>query len=389
MVVIAPDHRDGSAPLAIIHESQGDKGKVVDYMSIPHAPSRETEDARDQQLKIRLWELDLLYEVLLKMNEGERLLNTAVMDTHSGIDSHICDLSMFKSSLDVHKPGGISWSGHSFGATTVFQFVKSVFYRPSLSSQPSYRPLYVPAENSPITRQITPFSSISLLDLWTLPLRSDTTRWLWNQSLPSYTTGGPGGSNIIAILSEAFLKWRGNLIPTKRAISADPTNERPSTLHGQTPPHIFYPATSAHLSQSDFGILFPFLTKRFLKAQEPERTLKLNVRAILEVLRLKGTELADTSENDMEVIYNISNSSQMNGHTIDSQKTANNKGHTLGQDHKILATDGSVRGWESLDLDEESRSGEATNKKTQVNAEPSQAVIDGEVMTVKEERSNL
>ncbi|KAL9118785.1 MAG: hypothetical protein Q9187_004659, partial [Circinaria calcarea] len=148
VVVLAPEHRDGSVPRTYIG---GPKGRPVDYKAISHVQSKEVEDARDEQLRIRLWELGLLHEALLKIGNGEEVSNVLSKD-HKG------NFSMFASGLDVHTPGKISWAGHSFGAATVLQFVKSVFYRSS-PVPPSNRSLYKPAEDSAIVRQITPSST--------------------------------------------------------------------------------------------------------------------------------------------------------------------------------------------------------------------------------------
>lgn len=104
------------------------------------------------------------------------------------------------------------------------------------------------------------------------------------------------------------------------------------------PPHMFHRLASAHLSQSDFGLLSPWLTKRLLKADEPIRTLGLNSRAILEVMRQSGIEIAPTSSSEMEE----------NATTIDvavEQKQLSN-----GQDYKILTKDGCVKGWVAVEL---------------------------------------
>lgn len=51
--------------------------------------------------------------------------------------------------------------------------------------------------------------------------------------------------------------------------------EVPSSSGG---PRLFYvPETS----QSDFELLFPWATKKLLKAEEPERTLLLNTRCVV------------------------------------------------------------------------------------------------------------
>ncbi len=334
---------------------------------MPHTTSKEVEDGRSEQLKIRLWEMNLIYEATLKLDRGENVSNLAAEASHDDRKtSSKGELSMFAFNLDVHTPGHISWSGHSFGAATIYQFVKSVFYRPTESTPTSYQPLYVPSDSS-ITSQITSSSPISLLDMWCLPLFTSATDWLSKQPLPCYAPGGPGGSHVVAILSEAFFKWRGNLIQTKRALSADPSAEHPSSLH-HTPPNIFYPIASAHLSQSDFGVLFPWLTKKFLKADDPVRTILLNARAILEVTRRAGLEVAETSIAAMEDEAGLKLS-------IKGDRAS------IGQDRKILATDGSVRGWIALKLVENNdKAGEAANAQSSKHASPAQAVIENEVM---------
>ena len=380
IVVIAPEHRDGSVPRTYVG---GPKGKAVDYRHIAHTRTKEVEDARDEQLEIRLWELGLIHDALLKIDGGDNVSNI-VSDAKND-----ADLSMFASNLDVHTPGAISWAGHSMGATTVVQFVKSVFYRPSESTPSSYRPLYRPRDDSAIVRQITPSSTVNLLDLWYLPLGNASKQWLWDKPLPCYSSGGPGGSNVLAVLSEAFFKWRANMIQVKRAVSEDPSKEHSSFQHKQTSPYIFYPATSAHLSQSDFGVLFPWITKKALKAQEPERTLRLNVRAMLEILRQNGTEVADTSTVDMEEVAvcnshitsdahgNGSSKAKMNGH---ANGKAEPSSRSPGQDQKILSKDGSVRGWVAVNVDEEDQkqAGEGLNTETKVDASPTDAVLEGE-----------
>jgi platelet-activating factor acetylhydrolase len=61
-----------------------------------------------------------------------------------------------------------------------------------------------------------------------------------------------------------------------------------------TRPNFFYVTSSAHLNQSDFGVLFPWLTKRVFKSDQPERVLRLNVRAVLQFLRGNGVAVEGT-----------------------------------------------------------------------------------------------
>lgn len=386
MVVIAPEHRDGTGPVSFIRDAEGRQTRAVQYVALPHTKSREVLDGRDQQLKIRLWELGLVHDALLKMDRGEELHNYAA-DSPAKTGTSDGDLDMFREMMDVNTPGKISWSGHSFGAATIIQFVKSVFYRRAPRNS-EYIPLYTPSEGSALVQQITPSTHISLLDLWVLPLRGSSTRWLWAQPLPCYSPGGPGGSNLLAILSEGFFKWQQNLNRTKQAISEDPSKERGSSRSSSRmpPPYIFYPVTSAHLSQSDFGVLFPWLTKRVFNSVEPERALRLNVRAILEVMRQNGIEVADTSAVDME------EEGKGKHHLANGHANGNLHGHQdklLGQDRKILAADGSVRGWVKLSVDGVTQDGEASNTETRVAADPDDAVVSGEVMNGGAENQKL
>ncbi|KAI4216662.1 MAG: hypothetical protein LQ351_001151 [Letrouitia transgressa] len=369
MVVVAPDHRDGSAPVSFVVNEPGGNGSPIEYRSISHKQSREVWKERDDQLKIRLWELGLAYEALLKIDRGEPLANFSAEPAQES-EQRLLD---FQSSLEVHTPGGVSWSGHSFGAAAIVQFVKSVFYQPpSFSPPPSYKPLYEPSPSSAIVQQITPSSPLSLLDLWSLSLLSNSTAWLRQQPLPCYSTpSGPGGANLLAILSEAFYKWSANLHHIKLTLSPAPASDHPlnsSRSSTQPPPHIFYPVSSAHLSQSDFGILFPWLTKKAFKAEDPARTLRLNTRAILEVLRQNGVKVADTSSKDMEE----EDGPVENGGSADGDQGSR-------QDAKILRKDGSVKGWIALELAQDSGDDEAANKRTDRTAEPIEAVVEGEI----------
>ena len=358
LVVVALEHRDGSAPISFIRSPDGVPAKAVDYRALPHKPTPELEEARDQQLAIRLWEMGLLHEALIKLDQNPAQLHNIGDQT----SQDPVPLSMFASALDVHTPGKISWSGHSFGAATVVQFIKSVYYHDSRPTN-GYKPLYRPAAGSSLVNQITPSTPITLLDLWTMPLLGTPTSYLWSRPLPAYDSNA--GSPPLAILSEAFFKWTNNFRETKRALS--PPAGQPPTR--QTTPHIFYPISSAHLSQSDFGPLFPWSTRKVFKAEDPERTLRLNVRAILESLRRSGVKVADTSASDME---SESNSEQGQGGNLKER-------FPLAQDHKILATDGSVRGWIAIPLDEPDDA--AASKVETVEAKaPGEAIVQGEVM---------
>jgi len=353
MVVVAPEHRDGSAPISYIHSLDESPPRMVSYRSLPHKISPEVEQCRNKQMKIRLWELDLIYDALLKLDRGLQITNVA---------SNLAEDHRFNSLLNIHSPGKIAWAGHSFGAATIIQFVKSIYYSPPRDVK-GYEPIFTPAKDSAISKQITPSSPVVLLDLWALPLHlSTSTSWLWEKHLPAYES--VNGSSPIAILSEAFFKWKSNLKATTRAMS--PPKGQSSCIK----PSIFYPIASAHLSQSDFGPLFPWLTRKVFKVEDPERTLRLNVRAILESLRRSGINVANTSNADME--FNTLDASG-------AKQLEEKQKFPLAQDHRILATDGSLKGWIAIPLDEQNGSAGANGHAIEAG-NPGEAVMEGEVM---------
>jgi platelet-activating factor acetylhydrolase len=328
VVVVAPDHRDGSSPLSI-HNTPDEKEKFkrVDYRKIAHQPSTEVYEARDEQLRIRLTEMGLIHDALLKIDEGRKLRNVAGDQPQKGGKNL---LSMFSDALNVHEPGAISFAGHSFGACTTIQLIKSTWYR-SGGDIPGYKPLYTPSADSSIVRQITPENPVVLLDLWTLPIQSPDTAWLRSKPMPSYDSA-TGGKNLLAILSEGFFNWKSNFNEVKR-ILAKPKDAKYADQPG---PHIFYPISSAHLSQSDFGVLFPWVTTKMFGVKEPERVLKLNTRAILQVMRDSGIRVANTSAQDLEI------------------SEADLQDKSVAQDTTILSgSKGTVRDWVNLSTDVE------------------------------------
>jgi platelet-activating factor acetylhydrolase len=351
IVVVAPDHRDGSSPINFVHTPDSkEKTQRIDYQRIDHKPSPDVYAARDSQLRIRLWEMGLIHDALLKIDTRTRLKNVAEDAKSSGGKD---TLTQFAHLLAVHEPGSISFAGHSFGAATTVQLVKSAFYPPR-SAPASYKPLLAPRPDSALARQITPRNPVILLDLWTLPIQSPSTTWLRNKPMPSYAPDAPnpsGGANLLAILSEGFFKWNSNMQETKRVVA------KPSSLPPSIPgPHIFYPIASAHLSQSDFGILFPWATAKVFGAREPERVLRLNTRAALQVLRNAGIEVAATSAADLE---------------FDGVETTK----VIPNDDSILSTRKErVRGWVNIG-DEAAHD---VDNEQKVGTGPGEAVLQGE-----------
>ncbi|KAJ9638140.1 hypothetical protein H2204_004451 [Knufia peltigerae] len=379
VVCVAPEHRDGSAPTSLIRSADGST-TAIPYQKLAHSPTAEVLNARNAQLRIRLWELELLFSAVTGLHMGKEYTNYASSSTHRPEE-----MPSFEKKLNL-QPGQVSWVGHSFGAATIVQFIKSVYYHeylPSLKDTPyendmDWRPLYKPAANHDLVRQVTPASPIGLLDLWTMPLRGELTQWLWERPLPCYDCeAGVDGDkippNVVAIVTAEFYKYTDLLNRMKAALSANPVEamqsfdsrssvvatsnastdestapstpdeaalesdlgieeagitafdvdaQSPASSRTSTPsndsiserdssasssmtsfaplvesdgnitPKMFLIPNSAHLSQSDFGVLFPRLTRYLMKAQEPEETLNLNVRAVLAVMRGAGLDIA-------------------------------------------------------------------------------------------------
>ena len=88
------------------------------------------------------------------------------------------------------------------------------------------------------------------------------------------------------------------------------------------------------------------MTKRAFGAKEPARVLRLNTRAMLQVLRNSGYQVAGYSAIDME-------ESKAIGPKPDLPQLAQTRKVTDDQDEKILAADGGVQGWTAVKIEED------------------------------------
>ncbi|KAI1322513.1 phospholipase A2 [Xylariaceae sp. FL0255] len=362
MVVICPEHRDGSAVASFVRIPSAQNRffkrntrRIIPYNRIPHETSDEVHELRNAQLRIRLWELGLIHEAILDIDDGRKITN---------LNKSTPSLDQFVSRLHVHDPGSIIFAGHSFGAATMVQFLKSVFYagRPELDAMND--PLYTPMWESSICKQVTPQNITILLDMWCFPLTSKSTKALFNLPLPVYAPAdsssskpSPGGAALLAIESQDFFKWREHLHATARILSPDPTAQtvaQPREGDDTMMPHFYYVQRSAHLSQSDFAILFPWLTSKVFKSESPERALRLNLRALLQFLRLNDVSVAGTKSEDM--MDDISASPRGENKTppassngsVCSDDTAilDRKGNAITED----GADGLIRAWRFIDI---------------------------------------
>ncbi|EGP92652.1 uncharacterized protein MYCGRDRAFT_65177 [Zymoseptoria tritici IPO323] len=295
-IVIAMDHRDGSSPIQYVRATATTEPHILNPVKISHEPSPEVYEGRDAQLRIRLWEISVAYEALMKIDGGQRLENLDI-NASTNRKERVEVLDQFDSQLDIHRAGKVTFAGHSFGAATTVQLLKSIFYHMERPADAG-KPLIAPTSDAAIMHQITEESPALLLDMWCLPLQSPDQAYLWDRPLPSYAVGGPAGSNVLSVLSESFWNWKDNLNLNKHTV-ASPSRSRPDSPARTEGPHMFVVQKSQHFNQSDFGLLFPWIAKRVTKAEEPERILELNVRAMVQVLRSSGIEVAGADDPEV------------------------------------------------------------------------------------------
>ncbi|KAK8137044.1 platelet-activating factor acetylhydrolase [Apiospora sp. TS-2023a] len=308
VVVICPEHRDGSAVASFVRMPSEQNRyfvrntrRLIPYIKIGHEATDEVYAQRCSQLRTRMWELGLVHDALLKIDKGTKLSNLNKSTPNES-------MTQFTNGMHVQEPGSIIFAGHSFGAATTVQFLKSVYYAgsPKLNTMEDH--LYTPELKSSICQQITPKNPTILLDLWCFPLLAKTYKPLFDLPLPVYddVPGAPGGNGLLAVESQDFYKWTDHLHVTAKVLSPDPSAniveptayERPSGVK-MAEPNFFYVHNSAHLNQSDFGVLFPWLTKKVFGSDSPERALRLNLRAILQVLRVNEVPIARTWVGDL------------------------------------------------------------------------------------------
>lgn len=333
--MFAPEHRDGSGPVSIIRKRKANEftTESVPYVSIPHKLTGEMSEARDYQLSTRLTELSLLYKAVQSLDAGEIPRGTIFGPEGEEVDGGESQLSMFKGKLDVKTPGKVIWAGHSFGAATMVQFIKSIYYM-GTEEWKAQVPLFNLQEHeaAELRGQITKKSPLLLLDLWSLSLLgSKRTYWLWKKPLPQVIPldenekDGEDACRLLTIMSQQFYVWKENMWAVKWVLSRNPglrdgavreifdydpiTGKKihtppPSTntsgsatpaseevvtgekSDGYRPPKLYYIKQSAHLSQSDFNLLFPIMFRK--EVLDPKRVLGLNVRAAVQWLREAG-----------------------------------------------------------------------------------------------------
>lgn len=258
---MAVEHRDNSAAISVVGTEIGEE--IVDYVSVKESTTENVQKRRHQMAQ-RAYEMRLGLELF-------RSLETQSPASLFKVSDHDV-LKDFAKSLDT-QPGNVIIGGHSFGAATSVHCCKDS-ETTRLSSDPS---------NYSFQKE---FRASVLLDLWTEVLVDSNSRPL---KIPT-----------LCIASEAFQKWSSNFTAVKSLMK--PTDEA-TRLN-----KLCWIKQSAHLSQSDFQLLFPTATKFAFKAAiDPHHCMQLNLRAIREFLRQLGIgeEPVDdkifTNEDDLVV----------------------------------------------------------------------------------------
>lgn len=316
IVVFALEHRDGSAPITFISrktklgnvisqipeilETQPEKAPeegdlAVEWTEIKHKAHAhqfhaESELGRDTQLEIRCRELGELYDTIKYMGEISDHVSESKIgnDFHAekAVDSTDVILRELCSRIDLDH---LIWSGHSFGAATIVQFLKSCRNTADRASQPLFDPH--PNHSLAGSRTLHSGTAVILFDIWCVPLVSVRTIPLAAQHLPSRP---------LVILSEEFRNLKVNVQALRRFLSssekasaktesASLSLDRPAATSED--PTVFSIRSSAHISQSDIGLLFPSLTRLIYKSASPKVILELNVRAAISFLREKKFDI--------------------------------------------------------------------------------------------------
>jgi platelet-activating factor acetylhydrolase len=332
---VAIEHRDGSGAVSLVRNSKA--------ASLEGAPTEMSSiffrrvslkirpgvlEERDEQLRTRIFELMALYRALELLNEGATLENLALKSTSQ--------LQISQGSLQLD-PGSVIWGAHSFGGSTVIQLLKSVFYEKGKDDNETGGLLLQDPFPS-FKAQITPHSPVVLLDPWFMPLKSPGTQDLFKTPLPCHhtesKTSQDHSSTMVIMSTEFAYHWPECHSHMPAIISPEPSTVKVQTMEeyeeefkkftsprdfmnkskkakaqaqaqatsalGQTatgeksqqnnqdevekraPISMFEIHETTHITMSDFGLLFQWLTWWFTGQKNPELAVKNIARLILE-----------------------------------------------------------------------------------------------------------
>ncbi|KAK9246619.1 platelet-activating factor acetylhydrolase, isoform II-domain-containing protein [Lipomyces tetrasporus] len=328
-IVVAPEHRDRSAPVTYVRDflAEGFVRKEIKYRRMMEV-SETARLLRTYQLVQRVREIVSIVKVLLEENID--LLPMAETQP----------VKFDWSSVDTRKEM-VVYAGHSFGAATSVALVKGVYHvleflyqleSDVASSNPTGNE-EVPASirlDAPIDRTdefLRPHSTpaLLLLDPWCIPIYQ--------------AMGIPLTVPAVAIMSQAFHAWSSNMSLVYQLLSNS------GCVSGTAPPpkvHLFLTKPSAHHSQSDFALLFPTLTKYAFKVPEctfetQTAVMAMNVTGCVEFLRENDIRSFDVTEEREGLVKTLS-------------KEKDESCPTTFMSQGYLVADNKVKGWSRLDV---------------------------------------
>ncbi|KAK9469261.1 platelet-activating factor acetylhydrolase [Lipomyces arxii] len=329
-IVVAPEHRDHSAPVSFVRDfsAAGTPSKEVPYRRMIEV-NEEARILRTYQVVQRVREIKSIAKVLLEQK----------LDLIPADETVHVDFDYAKVNTDLDK---IIYSGHSFGAATAVAVVKGAhhflefLYQTETDAQksnstgeevvPTTIKLAVPVDKTDEFMRPWKSPALVLLDPWCIPIYE--------------TMAIPLNIPAIAIMSQAFYVWKANMDLVYQLLTNSACAE-----NTPAPPkvHLFLTKPSTHHSQSDFALLFPNLTKYAFKLPEctyetQVAVMSMNVNGCVEFLRDQGFTLFDVNEDSEGVTRTIS-------------RERDSKDPKLSVSKGDLVADGKVQGWSRLDVE--------------------------------------
>ncbi|KAK7204935.1 platelet-activating factor acetylhydrolase [Myxozyma melibiosi] len=336
-IVIAPEHRDMSAPITYVRNYKDNT-----YSEIPYRRMMEVNETarilRTFQLTQRVREVVSIVKVLLEQKID--LTPASTVNSREPVSINPINFNWDFVDTTIEK---VLYSGHSFGAATTIAVVKGVhhlldflFQKPTDAVATNNTgneevPDSIDQEYDPNDQFLRPHPSagVVLLDPWLIPVYQ--------------MMGIPLTVPAVANMSQSFYGWKSNmnLVYQLLSNSAVPEKIRPKTDTGV---HLFLTKPSVHHSQSDFALLFPSLTKYAFKLPEctfetQTAVMNMNVAGCVEFLReYAGVQLFDVTGDADEGL-------------VRTESKEHEEGSTETVSTGYLVAGGQIKGWSRLDVE--------------------------------------
>ncbi|KIV92708.1 hypothetical protein PV10_03980 [Exophiala mesophila] len=337
VICVALEHRDGSGVLSRANNDGAKKGATeqpsevtsIFYKSNSLKIRPGVWEQRDHQISIRLFELSATFQALELLNQGVALPNVAEGSAGSNV--------IPKSSLNL-QPGQVTWAAHSFGGATMVQFFKSLYHESRVELLSGVKPddplkensLFLVRPSKSLVNHLTPSTPLILLDPWFMPLRSPRRRELFDKPLPAFEStpadASHQASTIAVLSSECAWHWPEVHSHMPQIFAPEPlrvqtqTEEETTEIfkafksprhfmneskakHGASkaidpidesqpqPTKMFVLHNTTHVTPSDFGILFPWITWWFTGQEKPVLATVNIVKCILDAAGLSKLQV--------------------------------------------------------------------------------------------------